>query len=289
MANTISGLQIDGWRRELQPYLQKSLVGKSIADTRIKENLDKGDTVHYPYFSSPSAVSYTPGSDITIQEFSSTDETLTVDQKYVVPAYVDDVNALQMNYSYRSELQERAAYKLRDEIDQDVLGEVTNAGQTMDDGDLGGTSGSAITATTANIVQVFTTARKKLRDKNVPEAGDFAAVVSTATAEIIERTAADKGFQVADSTLKNGYGGNFLGFKVYISNNLDSTAYNGTSVERHIFAKKGAISLAVQQAPMAQMKEVSNRLGANILVHAVWGVKTFTKRADWMVDAPISA
>ncbi|HKL12884.1 MAG TPA: phage capsid protein [Halanaerobiales bacterium] len=251
--------------------------------------MDKGDTVHYPYFSSPSAVSYTPGSDITIQEFSSTDETLTVDQKYVVPAYVDDVNALQMNYSYRSELQERAAYKLRDEIDQDVLGEVTNAGQTMDDGDLGGTSGSAITATTANIVQVFTTARKKLRDKNVPEAGDFAAVVSTATAEIIERTAADKGFQVADSTLKNGYGGNFLGFKVYISNNLDSTAYNGTSVERHIFAKKGAISLAVQQAPMAQMKEVSNRLGANILVHAVWGVKTFTKRADWMVDAPISA
>ena len=290
MANTVAPLIGESWARETQIILHKSLVGLEIASSALKADLKFGDTIHQPRYSTiPSAVAYTPGTAITVQDWATTDEYLTVDQKYVVPYYIDDVNELFFDYNAQATLAEESAYKLRDTIDQDVLAEYANAAQTEDDGDLGGTAGSAITASSANIIQIFSMARKLLRDKNVPEQGDYFAVVSSSTAEIIERTAADKGFQVADSTLRNGYAGNFLGFQVYISPNLSTGTYGGTSSVYHLFGKKGAIDFVLKKDVTTTIKDVQDKLGSNFFVWTVWGVKTFTNKADYLLSVPIAA
>lgn len=288
MSNTVSGLQIEGYAAQIQPILHKSLVAMDIASTEISNDLREGDTVNRPYISTASATDYTPGSTISVQDFTSTQESLTVDQKKVVPHYIDNVNQLQMNYGIQNELAEESAYTLRDNIDQKVLAEQSNAGQTLDDGDLGGTAGSAVTATTGNIIEIYSLARKLLRDKNVPEGGDWFSVISTSTAEIMERVATDKGFRTADTTLKNGFAGNFMGFKVYISNNLDSGAYGGVTSDFHVFGKQGAIDLALQKSPTVEMRKPANQLGANMFAWAVYGVKTFNKKADWFLRVPIA-
>lgn len=213
---------------------------------------------------------------------------MVIDNQYVVPFQIDNVNELVYDYSAQIDLTDEAAYKLRDTIDQDVLSEYSNAAQTMEDSDLpGGTDNSAITASSANIIGMFSTARKMLRNKNVAEEGDFFSVVTSDTAEIIERTAADKGFQVADSTLRNGYAGNFLGFRVYVSNNVQSEDYNGTvGADRQLFGKRGAIDFAMRQTPVVEVKDVSNRLANNVFVWTVYGIKTFTNKADYFIQAP---
>jgi hypothetical protein len=287
--NTTSGLQIDGWRRKMQPYLMKTLVATEISDTTIKQDLDEGDTVHYPYFSSASAVSYTPGSDITLQSFSSTDETLTVDQKYVVPNQLDEIETLQSNYKVRAEMRERSAYKLRDEIDKDVLGHYSDATTTVDEGDIGGTAGSAITATTGNTLRIFSAARRELGKLNVPDEGDFFAVITHDLAELVNRTAVEKGFNLADKNFKNQYAGQVNGFDVYVSNNVQSATYDGKSCDRVLLGKKGGISLAVQQTPSVKVVDKEKQLGVNIFVYAVWGTNVFTKHADYLVDAPIAS
>ena len=127
-----------------------------------------------------------------------------------------------------------------------------------------------------------------MRDANVPEEGDFFAVIDSTTAEIIERTAADKGFQVADSTLKNGYAGDFLGFHIYISPNLSTGTYGGVSSTYHLFGKKGGIDLVIKQDITVDEKSPANQLGENFFVWTVWGVKTFTNKAQYLLSVPIA-
>lgn len=285
--NSTSGLQIEGWRTRMQPYFQKTLVGNAICDTEIGNDLKQGKTVHYPQFSSASAQSYTPGSDISLDTFSSTDETLTVDQYYVVGNTVDDVESLQSNYKQRSEIRERSAYKLRDEVDKDVMGHYTDASLTVDGGDVGGTSGSAITASTGNVLNVFTAARKKLQQNNIPENGDLFAIVTPAFAEKIQLGGFAQGFNLADRIFKKGYAGSVSDFDVYVSNNVQNASYNGASSDRMLFGKKGAISLAVQRSPSVQVKEKEKQLGVNIFVYSVWGTKVFTQLAKQLIDVPV--
>jgi len=271
----------------------KSLVAREITDEKLKKNLQEGDTIHFPKLNMGGATDYVPGEDISISDYSAADETLTVDERKVVPHRQDDVDELQMNYSARAELQKRSAYFLKDEIDKDVFAEVTNAGQLMlSDYSMSDFSGlvsdtTGFSVSSGNIVQIFSSARKGLRDKDVEEAGDFFAVITTGMAEVLERTAADSGFRVADTTLKNGFAGDFMGFDVYVSNNVKSVSGTVTA-DMPVFGKKGAISLVVQQAPKVELKEEPRQLASNIFVWTVYGAKTFSQKVDQFLAGSVS-
>ena len=287
MANTPDALKPEYWSNLIQVPLYKSLVAMNVATTRLEADLKDGDTVHLPYYSTLSAQTYTPQTDFTTIDWSTTDEYLVADQFKVVPWYVDDITKLQSHYDIQGRMAQDAAFRLKDLIDQDVLGEYANAATTMDDGDLGGTAGSGISATTSNIFQIFSTARKILREQNVEEAGDFFAVVSPATAEIVERQAAGAGFSVADSTLRNGFAGHYDGFSIYVSNNLTNASYGGKACDHHLFGKKGSIDVVVQKAPSMQIKDVPTKLGKNFVASLVYGLKTFNKNSSRFLDVPI--
>ena len=299
------GFAIDGWRDEMQPFLQKSLVASPIADTTISNDLVQGQVVHYPYLeaSGLTAQDYSPHTDIGISASTATDETLSADQKKVVGTYMDDVNSLQANYARRQELQKRMAYTLRDTIDQHFFTQssaLTASTATRLDAGLmtagthdtsGITAGSATSAGTAGIIDIFSKARRYMRNNNVPEGGDWYAVIDNAGAELIERITIEKGFNLADTTLKNGYMGDFLGFNVYRSSNLyvdSSTAGGFDSTDYWLFGKLGGIDLAVQQSPNVVLKDEPKMLGQNIMIWSVYGAKLFTKKKPFSLVAPIS-
>lgn len=287
MSNSIDALKPEFWSASMQIPLFKSLVAMEVATTRLESDLKQGDTVNMPYSSDLSAQSYSAGTDYSTIDFTVNNEYLTADQMYVVPFYVDNTTLLQTPYRIVGYNSRESAYRLRDTVDSDVLGEYTNADDQMDDGDLGGTDGSGISATTSNIIQIFTTSRKKLRDNNVTENGDFFAVISTSTAEILERKLTGVGFNVADSALRNGFAGNFMGFDVYVSNNLTNATYGGESCDHHVFGKKGAIDVVIQSMPGMRIVEDPDRLGRNFAASLVYGLKTFTKNSKRFFDVPI--
>jgi hypothetical protein len=225
-----------------------------------------------------------------------------------VTFYVDDPRSLTINVDQARELATEAAYQLKDTIDQDVLKNITGAdgftaADTVDI--LGtGTNANPVSAGTANIIQIFAGARKVLRNRNVEETGDWIAIVTPKIAADIEVKAATVGFKVADSTLRNGYAGDFMGFQVYVSNNLPSgkltalapgaggvtaTGLSATTSKSVYFGKKGTIDVAMLRMPALEIRKKDDMIGANFITWTVYGSSVFSKNRSRGINMPIGS
>ena len=263
------------WTPFLQEPLYKSLVAMEVANTRLEAYLKDGDTVNHSYIEMPDVVDYTPNEDISsFDTVDATKEQLVVNQVKVAPFYVDRIEELQTNIGVVAELGERAAYKLRDEIDTHVFTEVTN-GTAWDFGEA---------LSTSNIVKFFSEGGQKLREENVEEI-DWVAVVTPAVAALIEQKATDVGgFNLADSAAQNGYAGSWLGFKIYVSNNLP----DGSDGKVLYLGRRGMIDLVMQKAPQMKISDAEDRLGYKFKPHTVYGTKVFHENAKRFLAADVT-
>lgn len=285
----VTGIVPEHWAQMLQVPLRKSLVSAEAANTQFEPVLRDGDTIHFSYYDSLSVTDYTPGSDISGHEqLTAHDESLTVNQSKIVRTYVDDVEELQSRPDIQETLTNEAAYQLRDQVDSDTLLNVTGAASSLDDGDIGGTSGSAITASSGNVIDIFASAREKLRRMNVEEMGDWIVVATPSLVQKIEEKAANTGFNVSDTTLRNGFVGDWMGFRWYVSNNLPSETYGGTSNTDNVYiGRSRQISLVSQMAPKVYVKDAEKRLGQYIYMHTLYGTNLFTKPSNRFLSGKI--
>lgn len=216
-----------GFASRYQDILTKTLVGMKIASTSLKSGLKFGDTVHRFILDVSSVIvrDVTRYSDRTVDALADNDETLVINKQKGLVFPIDDWDKLQTGPLQLGETAgERIAFKLRQYIDGDIFNEVTNAAQTFDDGDIGGTAGNAIAFTTTNAVQTFSNIQAKLRTFNVEDNGNNAVVVDPYHASVIYQTIIGKNIEMAGTTLKNGYAGPVLGYNLFISNNLKANA-----------------------------------------------------------------
>lgn len=303
VSNDVSAIIPEIWSSAVQEPLYKSLVSLEIANTRFG-NFKHMDTIHVPFFGDLSAQDYTAGTEISATNLDWKFDTLVVSAYKHVTFYVDRVEELQVNIEQMRPLAEEAAYRLRDAIDQHVFLNITGAdgGIQVNDSNLrgGGASNRPISATSAQIIELFSKARKVLRENNVEEMGDWAAVVTPMVAERIEQKATTVGFNIADSTLRNGYVGDFMGFQIYISNNLPSGvcstispnevcggAVSSTNCRALYIGRKGSIDLALQRAPSLEIRQVSDMIGSNFITWTVYGSAVFTKNQSRFLNVPM--
>lgn len=303
VSNDVSAIVPEIWSAAVQEPLYKSLVSIEVANTRFG-NYKYMDTIHVPYFGDLSAQSYTPGTEISATNLDWKYDTLVVSAYKVATFYIDNVEELQANVAQIQPLAEEAAYRLRDAIDQHVFANITglDGGTQVNDSDLrgGGTDERPLSATSAQIIELFSMARKKLRELNVEEFGDWAAVVTPMIAQRIETKAASVGFNVADATLRNGYAGDWMGFQIYISNNLPSGScstvspnevsggpVSSTNCRSLFIGRKGSIDLALQQTPSLTIRDVSDMLGKNFHTWTVYGSQVFTKNRSRFLNVPV--
>lgn len=307
ISNDVSAIQPEIWSTMVQVPLYKSLVAMEVASTRLSDTLKYGDTVHIPRHGDLSAQTYTPGTTITATAQDWAFDNLVVSTYKHVTFYVDDPRALTINVDQARTLATEAAYQLKDKIDQHVFANITGADgfTAADDADLlGGTNAKPVSAGTANIIQLFAGARKILRQRNVEENGDWCAVVSPTVASYIEVKAANVGFNVADATLRNGYAGDFMGFQVYISNNLPTgsmtalapgaggvtaTGLSATTGKSLYFGKKGTIDVVMLKQPALEIRKKDDMIGANFITWTVYGSTVVTKNRSRGINVPINA
>lgn len=199
-----------------------------------------------------------------------------------------------MNVEQASSLAPNAAYQLGNVMDRFALAKITGSGGFtfvgVDASSLnGGTAHREASASSANVITLFANARKLLRNANVEEAGDWCAVITPTVASYIDVKTAQVGFNVSDATLRNGYAGNFLGFDVYISNNLPSgkcstisptlsvAAVSGTNCRALYFGRKGQIDFAMLKTPSMEIRKCEDKIGTNYIVWTVYGATVVTK------------
>lgn len=223
MANSLSASFQEIWAKEQQRVFYKTNVAMKIADMSFDDTMKFADTLNRPYRSSSNVQTYTPGTAITIDDLTDTNEQLSVNRKFATGFYVDDFDQLQDKYDIAATYGKDYGVYLSNQVDADVLGEVTNATSTVDDGTLGGTSGNGITATTSNILSIFSEAKKKLLKLNVPDK-DFFAVISPEIEAVMIQYGAGRDTAKGDTAMENGFFTNFYGFRCYVSNQLANTA-----------------------------------------------------------------
>jgi len=228
MANSLTAFNPEYWSKRMQLVRIKEPVYRALANFEERSTLKDGDTVHRPYRSPLVAQTYVKATDVTLQDVSGTDESLTVDQTKVVPFYVDDIDKIQNKWATANLFADDAGRVLEAFIDGDFLSEVVNARDTIDDGDIGGTAGTAITLTTSNVLKVFAAAGKKLTNQMKADRMSMSnrfAVITPTVYQLIVEYLAGKDTALADSTGLNGKVGKFMGFELYLSVN---TYWTGT-------------------------------------------------------------
>jgi len=304
VSNDVSAITPTVWGTMVEQPLYKQLVALKVCNTRLERYLPNGKAIQIPRFADLSAQTYTPGTDLSATDQDWAYDTINVSTKKHCTFYVDDVEKLQANVSVAVDLTQQAGYQLGNVIDafafkRGILGSsssttavagtglsAVNRNAVFGDGSTG-----TITAASTNIIDLFAGMRKVLRENNVEEMGDWCAVVSPRIASLIEIKSASSGFNTADATLKNGYAGNWLGFQVYISNNLPTGACSSMSPSSmggasaaastvtgtaHYFGRKGCIDLILQKTPTLDIRPCSTKIGSNFITWTVYGAGVTT-------------
>lgn len=304
VANDVSAVTPEIWSAVLQDNLYNQLVSFGVANVETRDALKYGDVINKQYMNTLTGAAYTPGTEISIDEIDYVTDQLTVNVKYYTAQYIDDMEQLQANIDLQRPMIEEATYVLKNYIDGQVLYNVTagvSGSQATQYGNYRGDYCSGtMTATTANIMPLFAGARKILLDNNCEEAGDWCAVLSPREAYLLALKGTGLGFNFADATLRNGYIGDFMGFQVYVSNNLPtstdvSAVLAGLTAESTVtnrflyFGRKGRIELLMQAAPTVQIREVSNMIGKNIVVWTLFGDTVYTRNKKRFMCVPVNA
>lgn len=286
VSNDVSAIQPEIWSQMVQVPLYKRLVALEWANTRFSDTV--GDAIKVRRFGDLSAQTYTPGIPLSATNQDWAYDTINLSTYKHCTFYVDSARGETVDINQAVELAPEAAYRLANIIDRFALGKIygsegfTYAG--VDANSLqGGTAHREISASTANIINLFANAKKVLLENNVEQMGDWCAIITPKVASYIDIKTASVGFNVADATLKNGYAGNFLGFEVYISNNLPSgsvstlnpslsvAAVSATTGRSLYFGRKKQMDLALLRAPQMEIRKCEDKIGSNFITWTVYG------------------
>lgn len=111
------------YSKQVQLAFRKSSVVEDITNNDyFGEIANMGDSVKIIKEPEVSVQSYARGTQITAQDLDDEDFTLVVDQANYFAFKIDDIEAAHSHVNFMSMASDRAAYRLRDQYDQDVLG-----------------------------------------------------------------------------------------------------------------------------------------------------------------------
>jgi len=176
-----------------------------------------GRKAHRPILSHPHTGTYTPHSDITFQSKSATKQTLEVDTFKYAAEDIDFTEKNQTPYDLVSHSLKSIRKGLMNIVEQEFLGELTNAGLAI--------ATSPIEISSLNILDALEEAEGKLGAFDAPyETAMRAAVFGPRTVAKLRRAKSDRETRLGDATLANGVVGPWQGWTVVQSNNLPWSA-----------------------------------------------------------------
>lgn len=215
----ISAFKPEVWNANLLVTLEKSHVyaAPGVVNRDYEGDIaNYGDTVHIVGLAEPTIGTYTPHTDITIEDVDDTDATLLIDQSKYFAFEVDDVEKRQAFNGGKvlTEQARKAAYKLRDVADAYVAG-------LMAAGVSAGNLVAEDTLTTASeAYDLLVDLGTLLHEDNVPTESRWAVVTPKFYGLLLKDSRfVSAGDAQAAMTRANGVVGEAAGFSIRMSNN----------------------------------------------------------------------
>jgi len=196
----------------------------AIANTTLRNLVaGEGDTVHRTIVSYPSSSTYTPGTDITNVAVTGSKETLSIATWLASKVTIDDTEKKQSIIELGANISRKMMHDHNNRIEQAVTAEVTNALWTLDDGNVGGTSGNNAIVNTNTIPQFFVAADTKLDATDAPREGRTAVIGGHFLSQL-KLQQASRPTTFGDGVNTRGVVTNLFGWDILYSNNLPYTA-----------------------------------------------------------------
>lgn len=224
MANSLTAGSPTLWSKFAAYKLYKSTLFTQLASFKEETGLRYGRKVDRPRRADLVAGDYTKGSAATAQYISYTSDQMTINNSDEVFFYLDKIDKIQNVYDTARLNGEEAGSRMAIRADARFLYEVVNANDTIDDANIGGSSGSGIAVDTSNIDSVFGEINETMDNNNVP-IDERCVAISPYMKNALWQRLASKDSNLGDEVGKGfAYLGQYGDLKLYQSNNLTCSA-----------------------------------------------------------------
>lgn len=230
MANTLDTSSDNGvyrmeWESKLQERLAHPVNWKEIADVIYTNS----QIINVPYMSTvPSVTTGTRGTAYTFADFALTNQALAVNDKRMIPMFIDRADLAQCQYVNQMEMASLQGQLINEEIEEAVCGALISATNVGNNGGAIVLGSSAITVSATNIDDIIRGIKRlimKANGQDLMSRNGLFFLWRPEDFELLEAFVQANGFTSADTALKNGAvaGLHYMGADHYVSNDLTST------------------------------------------------------------------
>jgi len=284
MANTISDRT---WRDKYRSAVLERLLRNALVCEKICE-VDRGDNrrIQNPYGSAPSASVQALSGHYVVDDYTTTDDTLTVTDEVIVAEHIFDFEEVMSNFNLFANRTEEMVYSVANRVDRFVLNNLCEDGTGTYTTPVGGFTDPV------NIIEILSNLLSKVAGYTDVYKGLFLVIENTDLTGFAE-SMAKSGFSFADGALRNGYYTSMMGIDIYVvrtgtfaDETLGTTTY--TNSGHRVFGVKGVATYASPRGIRWEEKAVSGKTGMEVVCWGYVGFKLWTPKADLVVDITLA-
>lgn len=264
MANTIISPAVYS-KKWLKNYDQSQVMADLVSTTYQGDMMENGDTLYAQKFSNVTISTYTPGSDISVQSLTMTNQSISINQKKAALGVIDATEIRQSHLPLVNGFMKRFAMGFGATIDDRLLGHYAD----VDSGNILGSDAAPIAITKDNVYDYFVEARKMLKVDGVPFQGLVAVVDEDTESAILRSPDFVKATQTGDQVVRKGEIGSLAGFRVVTSPRIATVS----GVRHQMFFQPEFIELVVQldYENLLQTYKPEKQFGTGIKGLALYG------------------
>jgi len=284
MPNTISDKTYrDKYRSaSLEKILRNALVSEKICE------VDRGDakTIQNPYGSQPTAEVQAISGQYVIDDYTTVDDTLTVNNEVIVAEHIYDFEDILTKFDLFANRTDEMMYAVASKIDRFIVNNLCEDGTETYTTPLGGFNDPV------NIKEILSNLLSKVAGYADIYKGLFLTIENTDLTGFIEDQA-KSGFSFADAALKNGFFSSPMGIDVYVvrtgtfaDETLGTTTYANNG--HRVFGVKNVATYAHPRGIRWEEKAVSGKTGKEVVCYGYIGFKLWYTKTALVVDITLS-
>lgn len=284
MANTIaSRVYRDKYRSAtLETLLRGALVSEAITSVDRSNNL----RIQSPYSSTPTVVVQALAGTYTPADFTTTDDTLTVTDEFIVAEHIMDFQESLTQFDLFAARTEQMAFNVAKKIDEFVLNNLCEDGTGTYTTPAGGFT------TAANVNEIFANLNSKVDGFSESYNGKFVVLENTDMVGLYQ-AGATNGFTFADNVLNNGRVGQWMGIDIYVVRTgtfTDATVgtITWTNAGHRVAGVKNMATVALPGGVKTEEKMVSGKTGMEVVTYGYVGFKLWAPKVSLVIDITLA-
>lgn len=203
------------WAGAILKGLQKKTVFEGLCNKDYIGEVKKGNILKIATVNNPTVSTYTPGTDITYELATGSDQSLTIDQQKYFAFKCDDIVAVQSAIPVLESMTEGAGYALADTLDQYLAGLIESEGAL------------SISGTVSGDIEFIAQIAAELDKAKAPDAGRWIVVPPDFSKSIMVDLAGKLTNNV--NVVTSGYLGTIFGVNIYKSVNAEKVLVGCTN------------------------------------------------------------